>query len=124
MFSMTYSPFAQRLKELMDAKSMSIAGLARKADLKYHEVHTWFRRDTAKPASLSVDKVAGVLDVSSSYLLTGSPDPDQAEKDLGVRAVRHLARQLEPDLLRRLLDHGEDLLDEQDRRKQPEASTE
>ncbi|MEO9648795.1 MAG: helix-turn-helix transcriptional regulator [Roseobacter sp.] len=115
---MTYSPFANRLKELMDSRSMSVAALARESGLKYHEVHTWFRRDTAKPASLSVDKVAKVLDVSSTFLLTGQPDPIEEEKDLGVRAIRHLARQLEPDLLRRLLDHGEDLLSEQDRRPQ------
>ncbi|MFY0682884.1 MAG: helix-turn-helix transcriptional regulator [Thalassovita sp.] len=73
---MTTSVFIQRLTKRMKEKAMTMAELSRVSGVPYHQIHTWKRRETAKPTAESLQKVAIALETTSGHLLNGDPNPE------------------------------------------------
>lgn len=65
--------FAQRLRELRRQKGLSQTELGKLAELHYTHIGR-FERGTSLPGSETLKRLASSLDVTSDYLLEGTPN--------------------------------------------------
>lgn len=83
------SPVAERIQELLNAKGMTRADLARLAGLPYHRINPWFVRPNSKASGQDLFEVAKVLGVSASYLLHGTDN--ETSREAVIRAFDQLS---------------------------------
>ncbi len=81
-YSGDHATFGDRLTAAREAQGLSQAQLARRLGVKLKTVHGW-ENDTAEPRANKLQMVAGLLNVSIRWLLTGEgegvPEPVSAE---------------------------------------------
>ncbi len=81
-YSGDHATFGDRLTAARDAQGMSQSELARRLGVKLKTVQGW-ENDTAEPRANKLQMVAGLLNVSIRWLLTGEgegvPEPVSAE---------------------------------------------
>lgn len=86
---------------------MTMAELARRSGVPYHQIHTWTRRENAMPNAKSLEKVAEALGVTTGHLLNGDPFQDLPS---GVREkLLHEVKALSEEDLRILLAAAEQM---------------
>lgn len=73
MTSTIQANFAQRLRELRKQKGISQSELGKLADLHYTHIGR-FERGSSLPGSETLKRLAAALDVTSDYLLEGTPN--------------------------------------------------
>lgn len=66
-----------RIKEVVDEHHMSIAFLARKANLDFKTVHRLIRNPYAEVTTITLDRIAEALGVSIHALVEDGPGPTQ-----------------------------------------------
>ena len=71
--------FLKRVLEELDFLNASKADLARFLNVRKSTVYSWFERDTI-PAADTALKIAGFLNVSLEYLVTGKEDESKKSK--------------------------------------------
>jgi DNA-binding Xre family transcriptional regulator len=69
-----------RVKEIAEAKGMSIAKLARKADLDNRTVYRVVHDPFAEITTVTLGRLAGALDVSVKDLIEDAPDPSSKQQ--------------------------------------------
>lgn len=112
---MTTSDFIQRLTQRMSDLGITMAELSRKSGVPYHQIHTWKRRENAKPTAESLQKVADALATTPGHLLNGEPTSDL--KSGVLEELQSQLSQLSEEELRVLLAAAEAM-----RAKNPEAA--
>jgi DNA-binding Xre family transcriptional regulator len=69
-----------RVKEMAEAKGMSIAKLARKADLDNRTVYRLVHDPFAEVTTVTLGRLAKALEISVKDLLEDAPDPSSDEQ--------------------------------------------
>lgn len=93
MTSSIQADFAQRLRELRKQKGLSQTALGKLADLHYTHIGR-FERGTSLPGSDTLKRLASALDVTSDYLLEGTPS-DAAKARFEDRELLTLFQEIE-----------------------------
>jgi len=72
-YSGEYATFGDRLTAAREAQGLSTAELARRLGVKLKTIEAW-ENDTSEPRANKLQMVAGLLNVSIRWLLTGEGD--------------------------------------------------
>lgn len=78
---------AERLRQLLDERRLSIARLARELDISRQTVHRWLQGQHISPANL--ERLAGYFEVSLLWLQTGDDFTQQNLQGLGLPDFHH-----------------------------------
>lgn len=93
MTSTIQAGFAQRLRELRKQKGLSQTELGKLAELHYTHIGR-FERGTSLPGSDTLKRLASALEVTSDYLLEGTPN-DAAKARFEDRELLALFQEIE-----------------------------
>ena len=103
-YSEDAATFGDRVAGARDALGMSQEELARRLGVKLKTVHAW-EDDLAEPRANKLQMLAGVLNVSIMWLLTGEGDGldapyEEAEVNAGLSEIYKELRQLRGEIVR------------------------
>ncbi|MCL4069023.1 helix-turn-helix domain-containing protein [Pseudomonas sp. GX19020] len=87
---MELSPFAQRLKVLMEERGIDLRALAEATHTPYHRIYPWFRRPKSKPRSDDIVKISAYFNVSPRFLLEGGERDDLDHRAQVIARVQDL----------------------------------
>lgn len=68
---MEKNPITQRIKALMDERSLTRAELGRATGIPYHRLNPWFVRPAARPNAADIETLASYFGVSTGHILNG-----------------------------------------------------
>ncbi len=80
-----YNDFATRLSAILSERNMSKADLGRGADIPYHRLNEWFRKEIVTINGPDLTAISTFLGVPASYLLYGQPSLELSGR---VQAIR------------------------------------